>query len=195
MIFSAIDCRIASAAGRGLAATLKLGLLAGASAFTIASLALANPQGGEVVSGQATISAPSATQTTITQSSDKAIIDWKSFNIGANESTTFVQPNANSVALNRIFDNDPSIIAGLLSANGKLILINRNGLLFDSGAVINAAGLVATTSDIGNDDFMAGRMNFSMPGAANAQITNKGMITADEGGMIAFVAPSVRNSG
>ncbi len=191
----AIDCGRASAAGRRWSATLKLGLFAGTSAIAIASLALANPQGGEVVSGQATIATPSTTQTTVTQSSDKAIIDWKSFNIGANESTVFVQPNSNSVALNRIFDNDPSVIAGLLSANGKLILINRNGLMFDSGAVINAAGLVATTSDIGNDDFMAGRLNFSTPGNPNAQISNKGLITADEGGVIAFVAPSVRNSG
>jgi trimeric autotransporter adhesin len=189
------DGRIASAAGLGWAKALKLGLFAGASALTIASLALANPQGGEVVSGQATITTPSATQTTVTQSSDKAIIDWKSFNIGTGESTIFVQPNSNSVALNRIFDNDPSVIAGLLSANGKLILINRNGLMFDSGAVINTAGLIATTSDIGNEDFMAGRLNFTTPGNANAQISNKGLITAEEGGIVAFVAPSVKNSG
>ena len=113
MVCDAKDGRAARAAGRRWAGTLKLGLVVGASALTVASLALANPQGGEVVSGQATISAPSATRTTITQTSDKTVIDWKSFNIGAGESTVFVQPNSNSIALNRIFDNDPSVIAGL----------------------------------------------------------------------------------
>src|SRR6185436_9563977 len=104
MSFGSSDGRVAPAARGMWGRTLKTVLFAGASALTITALtvvprALANPQGGEVVSGQATIATPSATQTTVTQQSDKAVIDWQSFNIGKNESTTFVQPNSDSLAL------------------------------------------------------------------------------------------------
>jgi filamentous hemagglutinin family protein len=174
---------------------LKRALLAGASALCLASLAVAGPEGGNVVAGAATISNPSATQTQIDQSTDKAIINWNSFDVGANESAVFHQPNSASVTLNRIFDQDASIIAGQVSANGRLILVNANGMVFENGASVNTAGLIATTADISNNDFMAGNYAFNQAGAANASIVNNGQITAEEGGVVAFVAPSVRNSG
>jgi len=174
---------------------LKRTLLAGASAISLASLALAGPEGGNVVAGSATISAPTATQTQINQSTDKAIINWNSFNVGSNESAVFNQPNASSVTLNRIFDQNASVIAGQVSANGRLILVNANGMVFENGASVNTAGLIATTADISNNDFMAGNYAFNQAGAANASIVNNGQITAEEGGVVAFVAPSVRNSG
>lgn len=174
---------------------LKRALLAGASALCLASLALAGPEGGNVVAGAATISAPTATHTQIDQSTDKAIINWNSFDVGTNESVVFNQQSATSVTLNRIFDQDASIIAGQVSANGRLVLINANGMVFENGASVNTAGLIATTADISNNDFMSGNYAFNQAGAANASIVNKGQITADEGGIVAFVAPSVRNSG
>lgn len=175
--------------------SLKLALFAGASAITLASFALAGPEGGTVVDGAAVISKPTTTTTQIDQSTNKAIIDWKSFNVGKDEQAIFNQPNSASVTLNRIFDADPSIIAGLVSANGHLILINANGMVFENGATVNTAGLIATTADISNSDFMAGNYRFETPGSANASIVNNGLITAEEGGVVAFVAPSVRNSG
>jgi large exoprotein involved in heme utilization and adhesion len=91
---------------------LKFALLAGVSALGLASPALAGPEGGTVVAGTATISTPAPTTTQIDQASDKAIINWNSFNVGANESAVFNQPNAASVTLNRIFDQNASVIAG-----------------------------------------------------------------------------------
>ena len=170
-------------------------LFAGAATVGAAAVALAGPQGGEVVQGSAAISNPTAATTQVDQSSDKAVINWKSFNVGRDEKAIFNQPNTAAVTLNRIFDQDPSIIAGLVSANGRLILVNANGMVFENGASVNTAGLIATTADISNGDFMAGNYRFETPGAANAAIVNKGMITAEEGGVVAFVAPSVRNSG
>src|SRR5262249_7090913 len=123
MMRGALGGRIVSVAGNVSGRGFKLALFAGVSALTIASLALANPQGGEVVQGSATITTPTPTKTQIDQTTDKAIINWQSFNVGQGESAVFNQPNSASVTLNRIFDQDPSIIAGLVSANGRLILI------------------------------------------------------------------------
>ena len=89
----------------------------------------------------------------------------------------------------------PSEIMGTLTANGRVFLINRDGILFGPGAVVNTAGFLATTNDISNSDFMAGRYNFNIPGRPDASIVNQGRITATNGGFAALVAPGVRNSG
>src|ERR1041385_1454624 len=124
------------------------------------------------------------------------IINWNLFNIGVGEKTTFQQPNSNSIALNRIVGGlRPSEILGTLDANGKVFVINRDGIIFGAGAVINTGGFLATTSDIRNEDFMAGRFNFQIPGRPDASIVNMGTITATSGGFAALVAPGVRNSG
>src|ERR1043165_7231215 len=156
----------------------------------------AGPNGGVVVNGSAQINNPGSANVTINQFSDKAVINWNLFNIGVGEKTTFVQPNSNSIALNRVVGNQgPSQILGSLDANGKVFVINRDGFIFGAGAVINTGGFLATTSDIKNEDFMAGRFNFQIPGRPDASIVNKGTITASSGGFAALVAPGVRNSG
>jgi filamentous hemagglutinin family protein len=133
---------------------------------------------------------------TINQSTQNAIINWKTFNIGASESVRFNQPNSGSVALNRVIGGlGPSQILGSLTANGRIFLINRDGILFGPGAVVNTAGFLASTNDIRNSDFMAGRYNFNIPGRPDASIVNQGRITATSGGFAALVAPGVRNSG
>ncbi len=71
---------------------------------------LANPQDGQVVAGSAAISQETPNKVGITQTSDKAIIDWNSFSINANEQTRFYQPSAGSVTLNRVVGEDPSQI-------------------------------------------------------------------------------------
>jgi filamentous hemagglutinin family protein len=160
------------------------------------SLAHAGPDGARVVGGSATVSGAGSANVTVNQFSDKAIINWRMFDIGVGEKTTFVQPNSNSIALNRVTGNmGPSQILGSLNANGKVFVVNPDGIIFGAGAVINTAGFLATTSDIRNQDFMAGRFNFQIPGRPDASIVNMGTITATSGGFAALVAPGVRNSG
>src|ERR1043165_789562 len=128
----------------------------------------AGPDGGVVVGGSAQINNPGSANVTINQFSDKAIINWRMFDIGVGEKTTFQQPNSNSIALNRVVGNQgPSQILGSLDANGKVFVINRDGFLFGAGAVINTAGFLATTSAIKNEDFMARRSNRLSPTRAD----------------------------
>ncbi len=161
-----------------------------------AAPAAGGPEGGTVAGGAATIQGQGGPAVTVNQSSSSAIINWNTFNIGAKESVRFNQPGSSSVMLNRVTGGlGPSEILGTLTANGRVFIINRDGILFGSGAVINTAGFLATTNDIKNSDFMAGRYNFNIPGRPDASIVNQGRITATSGGFAALVAPGVRNSG
>ncbi|TNE42678.1 MAG: filamentous hemagglutinin N-terminal domain-containing protein [Alphaproteobacteria bacterium] len=154
-----------------------------------------NPTGGTVVSGDATIEQTSETDLTITQTTDKVIINWEDFSIGEGETTTFFQPDESAIALNRIISENPSVIFGQLNANGQLILINPNGILFTETAVVDVAGLIATTINIEDENFLAGDYIFDQPGSSTATVINKGSITAADQGLVAFVAPAVGNSG
>lgn len=156
----------------------------------------ANPSGGNVIAGGASISHHNA-QTIINQTTDKAIIEWVYFNIGAGEATIFQQPGINSITLNRILSNDPSYIYGSLMANGRIILINPAGIVFGLGSQIDVGGLVATTSNISNQDFLANKFQFSHPldRPKTGMIINSGQITARDGGLVALIAPAVENNG
>lgn len=156
----------------------------------------ANPQGGHVVSGQANITtSPNYTQ--INQTTDKAIINWQSFNINANEHTHFQQPSSMAATLNRInANNGISQIFGHLTATGHVFLINPAGILFGPSAHIDVAGLVATTANIGDTDFMNGHLHFNQSALyPTTSVINQGLITARDGGLVALVAPGVENSG
>src|SRR5882724_44952 len=172
-------------------------LLASTALLVLGSLpGSAGPDGPVVVGGQATVTGAGSANVQVNQTTNNAIINWNTFNIGTGQSTTFVQPGTSSVALNRVTGGQgPSEIYGTLTANGHIFLINPDGVLVGASGVINTAGFLATTSDIRNQDFMAGRYVFSIPGHPNASIVNEGRITATSGGFAGLVAPGVRNSG
>ena len=154
----------------------------------------ARPMGGNVVAGSAAISR-TANNTRIDQSSPRAAIDWRSFDVGRQQSVTFAQPSASAVALNRVTGPDPSQIAGHIDANGQIVLVNQSGVNFYQGAQVNAAGVMISAAGISNKNFMAGRMVFDQPAHADAKISNAGTITVKQAGLAALVAPQVANSG
>jgi filamentous hemagglutinin family protein len=151
------------------------------------------PSGGQLVAGQAAINQGGATLT-ITQGSNRAAIDWQTFNVGSAAQVKFIQPASSSVTLNRVLDSNPSKIFGRISANGQVFLTNPNGVYFAPGASVDVGGLVATTHSISNDDFMAGNNHFTRNGATGSVI-NDGNLSATLGGYIALLAPEVRNNG
>ena len=160
------------------------------------SPAWALPNEGQVAGGRAAISRPTAQQLHVVQSTDKAIINWKNFNIAADELVKFVQPNAGSIAMNRVVGGDPSVIMGHLLANGRVFLVNPNGILFGSSAVVNTAGLLATTFNITDSDFLAGKFHFAQdPAKALSYVINKGQIRVSDNGFVLLVAPGVSNEG
>ncbi|PWR25060.1 filamentous hemagglutinin N-terminal domain-containing protein [Zavarzinia aquatilis] len=155
----------------------------------------ANPTGGTVVRGEATVTTAPGT-VTVRQTTDRAVIDWQDFSVGGGESTSFVQPGRGSVTLNRVTGDDASVIDGKLTANGNVFLVNRNGVLVGAGAQIDVGGLVASTSDIADDAFMAGRDRFDRPtDNPNARVVNEGRITVADKGIAALVGPTVANDG
>ena len=154
------------------------------------------PGGGSVVSGSATIGAPAAGQLTVRQDSQRAIIDWNSFSIGAGQSVRFVQPGADAAVLNRVTGSTPSTIAGSLSGNGQVFLVNPNGIaITPTGAVQLGGGFVASTLDIRNDDFMAGRLGFSARDGATGCVANAGTVQVAPGGYVALLSDRVSNEG
>ncbi|MDZ4282969.1 MAG: filamentous hemagglutinin N-terminal domain-containing protein [Hydrogenophaga sp.] len=167
---------------KALAASLWLAYAASASAL---------PQGGEVTAGSASVTATPG-KLTIVQGSPSAVLNWQSFSIGAGEAVQFVQPGASSVALNRVIGTDPSTILGSLSSNGKVFLVNPNGILFGRGASVNVGGLVASTLNITDSDFMAGRYKFS--GSSTQAVSNQGTLNAP-GGSVALLGAHVSNEG
>ena len=155
------------------------------------------PTGGKVVAGAATISqtqtANSATMN-VNQTSQRAVVNWDSFNVGKNAQVNFNQPNQNAVILNRVTGGNASVINGAINANGQVVLVNPNGVAFGRGAQVDAAGVVASTLDISNKEFMEGKSTFR--GNGKGTIVNEGKITTNvEGGYIALLAPEVRNQG
>ena len=179
------------------APTFKLNVLAAAMTLCLfpSAPAIANPEGGTVTVGQATIQQASPTQLDINQTTDKAIIDWNRFNIGTDEQTRFNQPSAASVTLNRVTSEDPSQILGKLTANGQIFLVNPNGIYFGPNSEVDVAGLVATTHNISNANFLAGHYLFDQSGKPGASVINAGNIRIADTGIAAFVAPSVANQG
>ncbi|NBV75429.1 MAG: filamentous hemagglutinin N-terminal domain-containing protein, partial [Methylococcaceae bacterium] len=151
------------------------------------------PSQAQVLAGQVSIDQHDATMT-ITQGSQKGILNWESFNIGRDARVDFQQPNVQSVTLNRVVSHDPSQIYGQLTANGQVYLVNPNGVLFAPGSKVDVGGIVASTQNISNDNFLAGKNQFQRDGAEGS-IVNQGEIKAHHGGTVALLSPHVSNQG
>ena len=172
---------------------LLAGTVASVTAYAATPAPTALPTGGQVVAGQAGIS-QSGSSMTVNQGSNQAIINWQSFDIGSQASVTFHQPSASSVALNRVLSGEASQIYGKLNANGQVYVVNPAGVIFGTGSKVDVGGLVASTLDISNEDFLAGKLRFNRNGATGG-ITQQGEITVKDHGVLALLAPTVKNEG
>ncbi|HEX7030587.1 MAG TPA: filamentous hemagglutinin N-terminal domain-containing protein, partial [Gammaproteobacteria bacterium] len=156
----------------------------------------AGPEGGRVVRGEGRIVRPDARTTNIQQDSHLLVVDWDSFNVARDETVNFLQPSADAAALNRIFDQDPSEIFGTINANGRVLLVNPNGLLFGRSASVNVGSLIVSGLNIDADDFMAGDWTFENAGSATGGLViNHGLLQAAEGGSVSLFGGAVQNTG
>ena len=161
----------------------------------IASLSLAAsvgaaPSGEQVVAGSASFAREGASLEV--QNTNGTIINWQDFSIAQDEMVRFLQSGADSAVLNRVISGIPSEILGSLTSNGRVFLINPNGLVIGDGATIDTASFVASTLNISNADFLAGNLHFEGDGGA---IENHGYIASGPGGEVVLIAPTVENHG
>jgi filamentous hemagglutinin family protein len=153
------------------------------------------PQGGVVNAGQATI-ADGVGRVDINQISDKAVIDWRGFDLAPGETTEFHQPGSNALTVNRVGGDSASIINGAIKANGNVMVINPNGMLFGGKSTVDVNGLIASTADADNAALMRdGTISLNKPGKANAAIINQGHIKTKDGGKVGMLAPNISNQG
>jgi filamentous hemagglutinin len=148
----------------------------------------------------------------IKQHSDKAILHWNSFNIGAKNQVNFQQPKTTSIALNKIFQNNPSQILGQLKANGQVYLVNQNGFVFGKNASVNVHTLIATSLDVKDDVFKGAGITKvisqsddskgALPALEGTQNPNAkisvetgAVIQAGQGGRVILAGPEVKNAG
>ena len=160
-----------------------------------------------ITAGNASATA-TASSLTIDQSSDRLVLNWQQFNIGSDSEVKFRQPDATSVALNKIFQGDPVRILGTLQANGSVYLINQNGILFGPSARVNVGGLIASTLDL-TPDAVTGLLDAAKKSApafrafvddagqsvsADVRVEAGAKLTAD-GGQLFLFGSNVTNAG
>ncbi|MGA2499604.1 MAG: filamentous hemagglutinin N-terminal domain-containing protein [Tepidisphaeraceae bacterium] len=164
-----------------------------ALALEAAGYAAANPAGMTVKSGSATTQSTGSQLTVST--GPLTVLNWTSFNIQKGETTTFVQPSANSLVFNAIGDASPSQIFGSLNANGTVVLANTHGFYFGPNSFINVSGnFVATTAPLPPD--MGPGASWEFTGAPpQASIVNYGQISAGQGHSLFLIAEKVDNHG
>jgi filamentous hemagglutinin family protein len=151
------------------------------------------PTGGVVKAGQASI-ASQGSRMDVVQTTNRAVIEWKTFDLGRDAQVNFTQPGAGSVVLNRVLDTQPSQIFGRLRANGQVFLSNPSGVYFSPTARVEVGGIVATSARIDDADFMNGRMRFDAAGTTGG-IVNEGNLSAARRGYVALLGSTVRNDG
>jgi filamentous hemagglutinin family protein len=191
-------------AGENARARRKSGAGAGRRAILITGIAVAGaaqaatggqgelPTGAKVTAGSARIGVSGNTMT-VQETTQSAAIDWQGFSIGGNAQVDFVQPTAYSVILNRVVGSEQSLIDGALHANGQVFLLNSNGVLIGKGASIDAQGFLASTLNLDDADFLAGKR--VLAGASGAGILNLGTIHVHDGGYVALLGREVINEG
>jgi large exoprotein involved in heme utilization and adhesion len=95
--------------------------------------------------------------------------------------------------LNRVVGADASQIQGKINANGQVYLVNPNGVVFSKTAQVDVGGLVATTHNIKDADFIAGKNHFTQDGASGT-VANHGTINVPNGGVVALIGEQVTNN-
>lgn len=158
----------------------------------------AMPSGADIRSGQGSISQDGKNMT-VQQNSQRMAIDWTKFDIAKDETVRYAQPDRNAISLNRVTGGQQSVIAGNLNANGNVVLVNPNGVVFTKNSSVDVGGLVASTARL-NDEAMKNFSNgkdslgLSLDKDSTASVINEGQIKA-QGGLVALHAANVENKG
>ncbi len=165
-----------------------------ASQCMVAGQLWAAPEGGVVVGGEGAIT-QTGMDTMIHQATERMAIDWRSFDVAANERVEFIQPSSSSVALNRVLSNRGSEILGRIDANGQVMLVNPNGVVFGKNSIVNVGGMIASGLSIDPTSFINGDFALNSIDGAEGKVINYGIINAAIGGSVTLVGEQVQNDG
>ncbi|NCV52982.1 MAG: filamentous hemagglutinin N-terminal domain-containing protein, partial [Gammaproteobacteria bacterium] len=174
-----------------------LGLTALYCSVNAEPLANTLPQGGTVASGNVTFSNEGTSDApilNINQSTQKAILNWNSFDVGSKSTVNFNQPNSSSSTLNRIHSQNASEIHGRINATGEVLLVNENGILFGKDSQIDVGSIAASANNIRDEDFLKDNYVFE-ESDKESTVANQGNIKAGLNGYAALLAPHVINEG
>ncbi|MGV2289553.1 filamentous hemagglutinin N-terminal domain-containing protein [Trinickia sp. YCB016] len=155
---------------------IRLAVLAGSLVAAVNSHAVGT---GAIVpgSGSGSISKDGNTAT-VTQTTNKLIVNWDNMDVARNETLNFVQRSSTAAVLNRVNSANPTSILGTLNGNGRVFIVNPNGVVIGPTGKVNVGALFASSLNITDDDFKANRLNFS--GGGQGRVANNGKITARE---------------
>lgn len=187
-----ICCFWGAIASRQTSAALTVLLFCSTALSPVSLAAQTLPAAPDLQAGQATMTQPTAGRMHIDQQSDRAILNWGRFSIGADAGVLVRQPGSDAALLNRVTGPLPSHIDGFFSANGQVFVVNPAGVVVGPGGRVDAAGFVASTLDIYDGDFMAGSLEFDGHGGT---VRNEGQITIARGGFAALLGGQVSNAG
>ncbi|MCY1500785.1 hypothetical protein D9M68_348350 [compost metagenome] len=152
------------------------------------------PQVQSVVPGSISIS-PDGKSMEVMTNQRRATIDWKSFSIGPDNTVRFTQPDGTSVVLNRVTGTDPSKIYGMLTSNGKLILLNPNGIWFGPDSKVSTAALTAAAGRITDEQLQEFRDTGKLHLQLSGKVRNEGRINVEDHGLVALLGAQVENAG
>jgi filamentous hemagglutinin len=158
-------------------------------------------------------------QAYINQVGNKSILNWQSFNISRGNNVQFQQVDASNnlvqgasfTSLNRIWDSNPSVIAGSITQGAgqqaNVILVNTNGIAFMGGSQVNLNQFTASSLNIKDtyvlDAFLPGgktdpQFEKALDGSAARgfiKVFEGAQITAGNFGRVMLIAPTVVNRG
>ena len=165
-----------------------ISLLAAGSVFADGSGSIL-PTEGTITSGQGSITSVS-NQLTITQHTRVMDTSWSSFDIGGDATVSVRQPSASSTLIGRVNGGRPSNIDGTLTANGRVVLINPNGIHFGANSRVDVGGIVASSLNLNGHGEHASTLLFE--GGSGATVRQDGVIKSD---LVALVGGKVEQFG
>lgn len=140
---------------------------------------------------------------TITQTAPTNIVQWNSFDIGAQAKVVVNQPSATAVLLNKVDGGlTQTTIDGMLNANGRVYIYNPNGIIFGKTAVVNVDTLIASSLKFDESRVIGGLLQPGTlpvlgadPSLVPGAILVDGTLNAANGSMILLAAPDITNNG
>jgi len=142
----------------------------------------ANPLGMKVVKAHA--SSEQIERLKLIKAENGAVLIWDDFSISSSEITRFILPTKDSIVVNVVTEKNPSKILGSLESNGKIVLINPNGIIVGEKAHIQTSDFLASVMHWLDDNYSLEKMSFESQ--KKASFINFGTIETKNGSSYLF---------